>query len=244
MRKTVNILIVLLLNSIACNTGLFQKEDGACIGIVFDISDDFRKAKEINRSHLKNLFESEGTVNASATCFISYISHLRHTEIQEFRMPGSTINGNILERQKLYDTLYARIIEEIQRIHQSVGTDASYVAFAIAEMLQKVSACKDCRSKKVIVFGDLGENTPIFSFYSKTDHQKILTAPQTVEELFDREYPLPKLDGIELVFINRTFTKNQDEAYHQAYLFFKKYYESHGARVSISTSLTESTYGK
>lgn len=232
-RKTLSSLLFLLLTS----CGLNEKQSGNCCGVVFDHSDTFQETKNFSVSALQGFFQLKNNPNASAYCILSSISDRRHAAILYSSLEGaSVLQANSLERDRLHDSFYRSVDKNIRTLKQTkVGTKSSFVCYAIAEMLNKIATCS-CRKKRVVVLGDLAENNSIFSIYTPDDILKLRTNPQEVFSIFDKEYPLPNLQGIEVIFIHQPNSTEKDEEYHFLSSFFKKYYQGHGARVSISSS--------
>jgi hypothetical protein len=233
--KTAKIIWVVSLACVSCS---FNKPKiGACNGFVFDISEQTTRKDQLDITNLKYLYEKEGSLNASAIGYLGFISDIRYTGIEEFKIPGATINGNVFDRQNLYNQFYTNIIRQTETIHDSTGTRFSFVAFANAKMLHKIAGCLECSERNVYIFGDLAENTEAFSIYKQEDSLLLIQSPLKVMDYFDKWYPLPDINGVEVTFVYRPSNRRIDAQYDILSRFFKDYYQRHGANVNITATL-------
>lgn len=227
------------MSSIACN-GLITEPKGNIVGILIDLSDTFKQVNDLSIEELKPIFAINKNPYAPSTCTIGFISSLRYTETQKFSVHGqSELTANILERKMMRDTFYANIEQHISQIKKKpIGTKGSFVCYALSKMLLEIAECKDCEGKKVIVLSDLMEHTSAFSVYDKKQYTLLKTNPEAVRQILDREYPLPPIGGIEIVFVHKPINKEQDEQFHSVSQFFKWYYGTcHKAKVSVSATI-------
>lgn len=221
----------------ACNN-LITEPKGNIVGVLVDLSDSFLLVRDLSVNELKPLFAIENNLLAPSTCILATITHLRYTETQKFSVQGQTeLTANILERKMMRDTFYAHIDQHISEIKKRpIGTDGSFVCYALSKMLWGIVSCEG--SKKVIVLSDAMEHTNAFSVYDKTQMAMLKTNPEAVRQILDREYPLPDIRDIEIVFVNLPIDKKADENFHAAAEYFRWYYGTcHKASVSVTTSI-------
>ena len=222
--------------------GYFTKESGNCVGLLIDLSDSMKSLEGFHMETFKTLFTIEKNYCASGSCQFAVISDRRYTEESIVKVEGDALYlSNLPARKLVRDSFYSRIEQNLENIKkQTIGTDGSFVCYALAKMLEDISGCTDCVERKVVVFSDLMEHTPAYSVYDPKQWELLITNPETVAQILDREYPLPKLNGIEIIFLHQPLNKIQDEKFHTMSQFLKWYYESrHGTKVSIGTSITE-----
>lgn len=239
--KIITLSSILIFVLASCNN---NKGDGNCTGIVVDVSDTFIETKQLDGQVLPGLFKLKNDPNASAVCLVSSISDKRYTEILPANIESeSTLEANSIDRKHRCDSFYHSVERNIKKIKRSgTGTEGSFVCHSIAQMLNRISLCSK-EERQVFVLSDLEENSPIFSVYHPTDLHRMRTKPSEVFAFLDEEYPLNDLNGIELIFIHQPSTKAQDEMFHFLSKFFISYYSSHGAKVSVSTTLNDMYHG-
>lgn len=239
MKKLIKYLTIsCVISSIACN-GFLTEPKGNTVGILVDLSDTFKQVNDLSIEELKPIFTINKNPYAPAKCILATITSLRYTETQKFSISGEReFESNIIERKRNIDTFYSQIEQTLKLLKSgTIGSNGSFVCYALSKMLLEISNCNDCQGKKVIVFSDLMEHTA-FSVYDKKQYALLKTNPETVRQILDREYPLPPLGGIEIVFVHRPTNKGEDENFHTVSQFFKWYYGTcHKANVSVSATI-------
>jgi hypothetical protein len=95
--------------------------------------------------------------------------------------------------------------------------------------LQKSPAGRKC----CFVFSDGLENTGDLSFYKyRQNPKRLLAEKDTIIKKFEKQCSLPDLTGIEIYIIYQP-TKDLDELVYTAKLFWRDYFQSHGATVHL-----------
>lgn len=248
MKTQNNILFVIttvIITITACQ--YFTKETGNTVGVIIDCSDSFPETRrELTIEKLKPLLAVSHNPHAGSTVLFAKISSIRHNPFSIQKIEGeAAVNANILQREKLRDSFYARIEENIRSITSSPsGADGSFVLYTIAQMLQKLAAsCSDCgKGTKLLVFSDLEEHNPaVFSVYNKRHLTLLKSNPDSVYVLWDKEYPLPPTFLVEIIFIYQPGNdKKADERYAFLSQAMKAYYQKrHGYKVAISATIPE-----
>lgn len=239
MKNLNNYFLLLTLLSITSCQSFFGKQKGNCVGVLIDLTDSLQQLNSLNVQALKPLFTVEQNPFASTTCVLSCITDLRYTETRKFSISAEhEYASNIIERQRNIDSFYSQIDQAIRILkNESIGRQGSFVCYALAKMLETISSV-ECNGKKILVLSDAMESTSAFSVYAKTQMVMLKTNPEAVRQILDREYPLPDIRGIEIVFVHSPTNKAEDENFHAISQFFKWYYGTcHKATVSVTTSI-------
>lgn len=221
---------------------LIPERFGNCVGVIVDITDSLQVVnKELTIEKLKPMFAITNDYNASSRCILATITDLRYNEVSVISIKDDSYYGsNILQRNSLIKTFYQSVNENIEVIKKKpIGKNGSFVLYSIAKMLNDMAIGKNTHDKKIIVFSDLAENTPTFNIYKNFFYELMKKSPEECFKIFDREYPLPNLKGIEIIFINKPLDSKQDEQYHLLSQTLKTYYQGKGAKVTITASLPD-----
>jgi hypothetical protein len=241
MKTMTKILIISAFLLAGCDD-IISKRSGNCVGLIIDISDTLKVVNsELTIEKVEPMFTLDQDYNSSAKCQLATINDIRYTEVSVINIEGDRLfSSNLIQRDTLIKSFYQDIEKNIKNIkNQPKGTKGSFVCYSIAKMLTDIVNCEDCINKKVIVLSDLAENTPAFNIYKEADRRLIEKNPKAFYKLLDREYPVPNLNGIELVFVNRPPDSTHDEQYHLLSQSLKTYYQDRGAKVTITASLPE-----
>jgi hypothetical protein len=240
--KTLLNLIKILVCFLASCQGFKQNKQGTGVGILIDISDSLKiNNSKLNVQAFNSEFNLKEEYTAPAFCYIATITNLRYTESSVHRIDGDRyFSSNIIERKSKILSFYKDIDSSLRKIRkQPIGSNGSFVCFAISKMLTEIAKCKTCNTKKVFVLSDLAENTEAFNAYQVSDMQQLSKNPKSIFKILDWEYPLPNLSGITIVFVHQPQTPQGDAQYHSLSQSFKKYYERKGAKVLIQTTIKD-----
>lgn len=238
--KPLTTIIILLALALTSCDKIIPTRTGNSVGIVVDITDSLQVInEEFTIDKLKPLFAVSKDYNASSRCVLATITDLRYTEVSISSVEDdSYFSSNIIQRDTLIKSFFHSVKKNIGIIkHKPIGTKGSFVIYAIAKMLNDIATSPIKGNKKVIVFSDLAENTSVFNIYRESDRQLLEKNPKALYKLFDKEYPLPNLKGIEIILINRPGDTREDEQYHLLSQTLKTYYQERGAQVVISASI-------
>jgi len=123
-----------------------------------------------------------------------------------------------------------------QNSNDSVEKGNSSIYLPIARELNELSQSKSDR-RILVVYSDLMENTPNFSFYRKGDFELVKNQPDAVQKRFEKELLISPLGGIEIYFIYQPKDIKSDARFQIISEFYKKILESKGAKVTISANL-------
>ncbi len=98
-------------------------------------------------------------------------------------------------------------------------------------------ASSDASVKKLIIYSDLTENSDWFSFFKKTNQNKLLKRPHIIEKAFLKEYKLnDNLSGIQIYLVYQP-TLETETIYRKLSALYKSILEKRGAIVHIQANL-------
>ncbi len=119
----------------------------------------------------------------------------------------------------------------------SVGKGNSSIFVPIANQLNRLFY-SNSNKKELLVYSDLMENDPHFSFYDQNNLNQLTSNYERSKREFDKMMYLHDLSGIEIHLLYEPPDVVSDERYRTVSAFYKKYLESKGAKVTISANLT------
>lgn len=237
-------LIIALAMLSSCAGGL-NTPKGTSVEILIDITDTFRFVQELKAEDLKSHFSICNNHNAPARFRVGTIENLMYTKTSEFSVAGvSELEANALDRKALSEKFYGNLQQAISQTQSlKAGRNGSYIAYAISRALNNLKSDTGYADRKLICLTDALEHSSVLNCYRPRDIWLIHNKPDSVFRILDREYPLPPLDGITILFVFRSQNVKEDNAFHRVSGFWKRYYESKGAQVSIASTIPKGLYG-
>jgi len=161
------------------------------------------------------------------------------TESKAFSLRGEVFMlGNPTGRKKEVDRFEKKIDGAIRAINSLPGgcTHSSIYAPFIRE-LNRMASLQAYR-KVAINYGDLFENTQIFSVYKKEDWLLLKTHPEKVKELLAQFGKPADFSGLKIYLVYKPETDRDNEYYQLMSGFYKKLFEGAGAQVFIGANLS------
>lgn len=175
-----------------------------------------------------------------ATVVFTDLTDVSLNNVKEINIaPANNWLSNEPERDREVAKFKTQLFLLVSSFQQdTVGRSHSSIYLPIARELNKLS--KSNADKKILViYSDLMENEPDFSFYSKEKFQLLKTNPDSVENIFSHEQPLNSLSGIEVHFVFQPKDAFADAQYKLVFAFYKNMLEKHGATVYLGANLTD-----
>ena len=140
----------------------------------------------------------------------------RNQNIQKFEGQVEQITTNAQQDTvgRWHSSIYLPIAREINRLSQSTAN-----------------------RRVLVVYSDLMENEPDFSFYSSSTFSLLQSNPEVVTKFFEQEQSLGQLNGIEVYFIYQPDSTLSDQQFNVVSGFYKNLLEAKGAKVTIEANL-------
>lgn len=151
--------------------------------------------------------------------------------------PASEWLTNEFDRQRDIQRFNAKavgILTESQK--DTTGKRHSAVYAPIARELNRLSKSKS-EKRVLIVYSDLMENEADLSLYRQREFRLIQSDPDSLENIFEREVRLSRLDGIVVHLIHQPANAEADRAFRIVSEFYAKMLEAKGARVFIEANI-------
>lgn len=145
--------------------------------------------------------------------------------------------GNSFDRDREVKEFYHKISKLIgDTTSEYIGREQSSIFASVARELNLLSQSKG-DTKVVLIYSDLMENTPAFSFYRDKDLNLLKISPEKVRAYFLKIVPLNDLKGIEVHLIYQPKGIAENTNYQLISSLYKSLLESMGAKVFISGNL-------
>ena len=193
---------------------------------------------EPNPDEILGLFDLTNNAYSGAHFRFANISNVSYNVEQQVKIEATgKWLSNELDRQKEIEDFQngvKKILADAKS--DSIGRSHSSVYLPIARELIRLSQSKSGRCI-LIIYSDLMENTADISFYDKKTFNLLQSNSQILKNIFEKEEPLPSLEGIGVYFIFQPTTEENDTAYRVVSEFYKTLLEDKGAKVSIRTNL-------
>lgn len=169
---------------------------------------------------------------------LAAISDLDFTPVYEKDLPAAWfVMGVVYDRDSERTEFFNALDSEITRANNDpVGKPRSAVYYPLARELEKLAASK-ADKRVLILYSDGMENTGSVNFYDPKTLKRLKEKPEEMRALFEKQYPLPSLAGIEvhMVFQPKNFLENAN------FLIVSKWYSDFltgkGASVTVSANL-------
>jgi hypothetical protein len=145
--------------------------------------------------------------------------------------------SNDYTREKEVKGYFADIEKTLFELDNGKGEKHGSVIYKImSEELTRI--CKSNADKKqFIICSDLMEYSALSNFYDPSIFQQLQKSPEILQKQFLKRYPLPDLPGINIYIIYKSRDREDSERFEIVSGFYKSFFESLGANVSIQGSL-------
>ncbi len=153
---------------------------------------------------------------------------------------GSAFFEITKERLDQQGVFYRQAVTALKDGHRFTGElPHSRLYRPICEVLQELQH-STAKRKICLIFSDGLENTKDLSFYNyRHNPERLLEEKDKVIVELEKECPLPNLTGIEIYLIHQP-SLELDELGHYTKLFWKEYFQSHGATVNLLAGINGS----
>lgn len=153
--------------------------------------------------------------------------------------PGNEWSSSFpLKRSENINQFQKSIEDIITKNRQSlIGKNNSSIYFPIVKELNRLSQSQSNR-KYLLIFSDLMENDPKFSFYKPNKLKELRENPDSIKNALENEISLESLSGITIYLIYQPTDTAKDEQYKIVSKFFQQLFEGKGARVIITPNIT------
>lgn len=122
-----------------------------------------------------------------------------------------------------------------ERAADTTGRPHSSIYLPLAAELTRLSQ-SDATRKMLLVYSDLMQNDPSFSFYDQHTMATLKNDPQSITAMLEAKTALPDLAGIDVYLIFQPADAAQDETFQLVSGFYKALLESHNATVHIGAN--------
>ncbi len=191
-----------------------------------------------NPDEIFPLFDLTSSPNHGAIFRFADISDVSYNQTKQVKITATgKWLSNEFDRQKEIDAFLksaATICRESQ--NDTLGKDRSSVYLPVARELIRLSQSASQR-RILIVYSDLMENGTAISFYHSKEMKRLQSNPETIKKNLEEMAALPRLDGIEVLFIYQPITAQDDATYRVVSEFYKTMLQDKGARVTIEANL-------
>ena len=166
------------------------------------------------------------------------LSDVSYNQRSQVRIePQSKWLSNEMERQGEIKKFKIAIESKLEQIpSNTIEKENSSIYLPIVRELNQLSQSKSDR-RILVVYSDLMENTPEFSFYRKGDFELVKNQPDSLQKRFEKELLISPLGGIEIYFIYQPKDIKSDGRFQLISEFYRNLLESKGAKVTISANL-------
>ncbi|HRH03430.1 MAG TPA: hypothetical protein PLN13_09205 [Bacteroidia bacterium] len=230
--KTTGILLLIIL-LVGC---VSERNTTTELVIARDVTDSI--IEQPKPEEIFNLFGlTENPLNGAIFKFqnLSDVSYNQRSQVKI--EPQNKWLSNEMERQGEIKKFKIAIESKLSEIpSDSVEKENSSIYLPIVRELNQLSQSKSDR-KILVVYSDLMENTPEFSFYRKEDFELVKNQPYSLQKRFEKELLISPLSGVEIYFIYQPKDLKSDARFLIISEFYKKLLESKGAKVTISANL-------
>jgi hypothetical protein len=147
------------------------------------------------------------------------------------------LSGNKTRRKLQIHAFEKRLDTAIQNTRDTAlkVTNHSIIFKPLAESLEKLKQVSTTK-KVLIIASNLYENSSI-SYYSTHTLACMKKDPKKIYQLLEEEAQLPDLTGIQIIFLNKPKSYKDNNNYSIVSGFYKKWFESKNAQVSIQSDL-------
>jgi hypothetical protein len=200
-----------------------------------DVTDEYLSHPDPNEILSLGDFTGDNKWNGALIRY-STLSDISYNTITEIKLPAENKwLSNEIERDRAIKTFKEKLAKTISS-NDSIGKNHSFLYVPIARELNRLSKSKS-QKRIVVIYSDLMENDPDFSFYDKHVFSSIESNSDSVKGHFESQEPLSALFGIEIYIVYRSSDVAKDMEFRIVSELFKKMFQGKGATVYISANL-------
>lgn len=221
----------------SCKTVTSNRETD-CVTILLDVTDSFPDIVSVNAKSILPVLRLSHDSLFGARVTIIPITNFRFNYSKTFSIPSENfMEHNEFDRKEVINEFKRNLDSGLTSFNKKVpGTEGSYIFFAIANALNDLTDCKECDTKKLILFTDCRENTKVFNSYDKESIKFIQQYPEKISALLDRNWPILKpLEGVQIFIEHHPTSQTEDDIFYIMSSFMKSYYEAKGAIVTLNS---------
>lgn len=206
------------------------------VGIILDLTEEY--FTHISIEQFKEISALTENTSNGENVRIQPITEFGLNDIASFKIDPVPIEllGNEYTKKAELNTYYSKIektLTELQKVkHERTG---SVIFKIMSEELNRLSDSKADR-KILVVNSDLMEKSFV-DFYSATNFNQLTGQPEKMQSILIEQYPLKKLNGIEIHIVYRPQDKSDNARFEIISGFYKNWFENLGARVFIQSNL-------
>lgn len=147
------------------------------------------------------------------------------------------LNYDELSRKMVVDDYNLKIDSLLNQIDSMrFGTNQSQIFRSVvseARFLMK----QECQERKIVCYSDLEENSSFFSLKNQS-HQKLMSQPKSLQDLFEKEYSIGENESFEglKIEIHHLPNHQKEEDFDVFLKLYQDIFESRGARVTHELS--------
>lgn len=187
---------------------------------------------------LVNLAELDRNPFNGAQIALNILSDIEHGKWDLINIESENeLSGNRTRRKLQIQAFERKLDTAIQNTRDTAFkiTNHSIIYKPVAESLEKLKQVSSAK-KVLIIASNLYENSSL-SFYSTHTLACMKKDPKKIYQLLEEEAPLPDLTGIQIIFLNKPKSYKDNNNYSIVSGFYKKWFESKNAQVSIQSQL-------
>jgi len=234
MKTTVTIICILVIAGLVI-AFTYKYPTTTEIIIWDDVTDEYLSHPDPNEILSLGDFTGDNKWNGALIRY-STLSDISYNTITEIKLPAENKwLSNEIERDRSIKTFKEKLAKTISA-KDSIGKNHSFLYVPIARELNRLSKSKS-QKKIVVIYSDLMENDPDFSFYDKQLFSSIESNADSFKGHFESQEPLSALFGIEIYIIYRSSDVGKDREFRFVSEFYKKMLQGKGATVHISANL-------
>lgn len=220
----------------SCKT-VTENRETDCVTVLMDVTDSFSDVANINANNILPVFRISHDSLFGARVTIAPITNLRFNQNKTVYIPSENMIGlNEFDRKEAIKAFKKDLDFGLGVYNKKVvGTDGSYIFFAIANALNDLTGCKECDTKTLIIYSDCREKSKLFDSYNKESVKFMQKYPEKVSAVIDKNWPIQKsLEGVRIFIEHHPTSTTEDDLFYLMSGFMQSYYESKGAKVSIN----------
>lgn len=187
-----------------------------------------------------------GNMNG-ASLLVSELNDVSYNRQAAFTLPegGNAFTTNRFDRKHEVEAFTEDIAAHLDSLTRDtlIGRPKSSLYIPLAMQLNRLAA-SDADTRTVIMYSDMMEHSTMLNLYDPQTLALIRIAPDTIAQILTRMTPLADLTGIELRIIYQPTDSEADDTFRLVSGFFKQYFESHGATVTIAANLNTGMHGE
>lgn len=165
------------------------------------------------------------------------LTDVAYNRVQELQLlPGDPDEENFIVRRNKAKAFWERVSDLIRaQATTPREEDASIIYLPLVLELERLEQCKTCQ-RELVVYSDMVEHLGKgrWSLYSDQLLDSLKRAPDAFEHHFERQRPMPELDGIKISIVNIPTNSTNSNRVSTIYSWYETLLESKGATVTIS----------